>query len=110
MTSLRSIGVGMRIRLLLRGIIVPTHWTHIARGRRRADMLIRPIRAREATTLALRSTVASAHEHSHAQEHKPYGDGRDDYNRDLLFRKRAFVMVGSDAEEISVGGGGVRRG
>ena len=73
-------------------------------------MLIRPICAREAITPALRQMVASAHEHSHAQEHKPYGDGRDNYNQDLLFRKRAFGMVGSDAEEISVGGGGVRCG
>ena len=110
MTSPRSIGVGMRIRLLRRGITVPTHRAHIARGRRLADLLIRPILAREAMTPALRQTAASVQEHSHAQEHKPYGDGRDDYNRDLLFQRRVFGLVESDAAEIGLGRGGVRRG
>ena len=126
-----SIGVGMRIRLLRRGITVPTHRAHIARRRRRANMLVRTVRAREAITSALRQTAASVHEHAHAQEHKSYADGRDDYDRDLFFHKRAFDifrrgrhrrsvgginrgmfagLVESDAEKVGVGGGGVRRG
>ena len=95
MTAPRGLGVRMRVRLLRRDITcitvpVPTDRAHIARRRRRVEMLIGPIRARKAITTTLRQTVASTHEHPYTQKHEAYADGRDDYDRDLLFHKCAF--------------------
>ena len=63
------------MRLLLRAIlVVPSHRMHIACGRRRTDLLIRAICAREAIAPAPRETVTGAEEYEHAKEYEPDAD------------------------------------
>ena len=65
--------MGMRL-LLCAMLVVPSHGMHITCGRRRTDVLIRAIRAREVIASAPRETVTGADEYEHAKEYEPDSD------------------------------------